>query len=96
MTPVALVEKLHGFEALRRSLRLAGLDLNVLNPVCSPSRTAAMTRCYAARFSIHQHFASPASNAQRNMPDWLDPRATTLPRLLKQTGYRTGHFGKWH
>ena len=30
------------------------------------------------------------------MPDWLDPRAATLPRFLKQAGYRTAHFGKWH
>ena len=30
------------------------------------------------------------------MPDWLDPKAVTLPRLLKQAGYRTAHFGKWH
>lgn len=76
-----------------------GLDFqqfNVLNPVCSPSRTAVMTGQYPARFCIHQHFASPPSNAQRNMPDWLDAKATMLPRLLKQAGYRTAHFGKWH
>jgi enoyl-CoA hydratase/carnithine racemase len=30
------------------------------------------------------------------MPDWLDPKAPTTPRLLKAAGYRTGHFGKWH
>ena len=76
-----------------------GIDFaqfNVLNPVCSPSRTALMTGLYPARFSIHQHFATPARNQARNMPDWLDPRAGSLPRLLGQAGYRTGHFGKWH
>ncbi len=76
-----------------------GIDFqqfNVLNPVCSPSRTALMTGRYPARFSIHQHFAAPPSNAQRGMPDWLDPKAPTLPRFLKQAGYRTAHFGKWH
>jgi N-acetylgalactosamine-6-sulfatase len=30
------------------------------------------------------------------MPDWLDPKTTMLPRLFKQAGYVTGHFGKWH
>jgi N-acetylgalactosamine-6-sulfatase len=45
---------------------------------------------------VHQHFAAPPSNHQRNMPDWLNPGAVTLPRLLKQAGYATGHFGKWH
>jgi len=40
-----------------------GIDFqqfNVLNPVCSPSRTAVMTGSYPARFSVHQHFAAPA------------------------------------
>ncbi len=71
-------------------------QFNVLNPVCSPSRTALMTGHYPARYSVHQHFAAPASNHARNMPDWLDPKAPTLPRILKQAGYRTAHFGKWH
>ena len=30
------------------------------------------------------------------MPDWLDADITTLPDLLKQAGYATAHFGKWH
>ena len=30
------------------------------------------------------------------MPDWLDPKVHTVTRLLKQAGYTTGHFGKWH
>ncbi len=71
-------------------------QFNVLNPVCSPSRTAALTGMYPARFSVHQHFAAPAQNAARNMPDWLDEKAPTLPRFLQSSGYRTAHFGKWH
>ena len=71
-------------------------QFNVLNPVCSPSRTAVMTGNYPARFCVHQHFAAAAQNHARNMPDWLDPKAHTLPRILKQAGYRTAHFGKWH
>ncbi len=71
-------------------------QFNVLNPVCSPSRTAALTGIYPARFSVHQHFAAPAQNHARNMPDWLDAKAPTLPRFLKAAGYRTAHFGKWH
>ncbi len=76
-----------------------GIDFgqfNVLNPVCSPSRTAVMTGQYPARWGVHQHFAHPTQNRERRMPDWLDPRAPTLPRFLQQAGYRTGHFGKWH
>ena len=71
-------------------------QFNVLNPVCSPSRTAALTGHFPARYSIHQHFATPAQNAERGMPDWLDPRAPTIARLLQAAGYRTAHFGKWH
>ncbi len=76
-----------------------GMDFHqftVASPVCSPSRAAIMTGHFPARYSIHQHFATHQQNAERGMPDWLDPRAPTLPRILKQAGYRTGHFGKWH
>lgn len=30
------------------------------------------------------------------MANWLDPKAPMLARSLKQAGYATGHFGKWH
>ena len=64
--------------------------------VCSPSRAAFMTSHYPARHQIHGHFADHAQNAARSMPDWLDADVTTLPDLLKQAGYATAHFGKWH
>jgi len=93
----------HGHPWLKtpRLDRLAseGIDFqqfNVLNPVCSPSRTAMMTGHYPARYSIHEHFAAPLQNQTRGMPDWLDPKAPTLPRFFKQAGYSTAHFGKWH
>jgi arylsulfatase A-like enzyme len=55
-----------------------------------------MTGQVPARFGIHGHFADHSQNAARSMPDWLDPEVTTLPDLLKQAGYATAHFGKWH
>ena len=64
--------------------------------VCSPSRTAVMTGQYPARHRVHGHFATDELNAGRDMPNWLDPTVATLPRVLKEAGYATGHFGKWH
>ncbi len=68
----------------------------VANGVCSPSRTAIMTGHFPARYNINGHFAWANQNAKRNMPDWLDPRAPLLPRFLRENGYATAHFGKWH
>ena len=64
--------------------------------VCSPSRTAFMTGHYPARHAVHGHFAGHQQNKARAMPNWLDPEAHTVTRLLQQAGYATGHFGKWH
>ena len=68
----------------------------VASGVCSPSRTAVMTGQFPARWNIDGHFAWVDQNAKRNMPDWLDQRAPTLPRMLQQAGYATAHYGKWH
>ena len=72
------------------------LNFTVNSPVCSPSRAAVMTGQFPARNSIHRHFASVDLNTAWGMPDWLDPSAPMLPRLLQDAGYKTGHFGKWH
>jgi N-acetylgalactosamine-6-sulfatase len=80
-------------------LAAQGIDFqqfNVCNPVCSPSRTAAMTGHFPARYGVYQHFAEHELNRRRGMPDWLDPKAPMVSRMLQQAGYRTGHFGKWH
>jgi N-acetylgalactosamine-6-sulfatase len=68
----------------------------VANPVCSPSRAAFLTGHYPARHRIHGHFATPALNAARGMPNWLDPELMTVFDLARSAGYATGHFGKWH
>ncbi len=69
---------------------------SVASGVCSPSRTAVMTGHFPARYNIDGHFAWVPSNAKRNMPDWLDPKAPLLSRMLKDSGYATAHYGKWH
>lgn len=72
------------------------LQFTVASGVCSPSRAAVMTGQFPARHSIHGHFGTVESHMKRGMPDWLDPQAVLLPRLLQQRGYATAHFGKWH
>ena len=71
-------------------------SFTVVNPVCSPSRTGIVTGQFPSRWGVHQHFASHEQNVARNMPDWLDPKAPLLPRVMKEAGYKTAHFGKWH
>lgn len=45
---------------------------------------------YPEKGSPNQRFLYPASR------NFLDPGLTVLPECLKNAGYRTGHFGKWH
>jgi len=71
-------------------------QFTVNSPVCSPSRVAVMTGQFPERFNIVQHFATIEHHVRVGMPDWLDPAAPMLPRILKDVGYTTGHFGKWH
>ncbi|MGB0371408.1 MAG: sulfatase-like hydrolase/transferase [Opitutales bacterium] len=68
----------------------------VSSGVCSPSRVAFTTGQFPARHGVHAHFSSVIENQERNMPNYLDPTVTTLPRLLQESGYATAHFGKWH
>jgi arylsulfatase A-like enzyme len=68
----------------------------VAHGICSPSRTAVMTGHFPARYNINGHFATVSSNERRNMPDWLDLDAPYLARFLKESGYATAHYGKWH
>jgi N-acetylgalactosamine-6-sulfatase len=71
-------------------------EFTVDHPVCSPSRTAVMTGHFPARHSVHQHFATVDHHVKAGMPDWLDPQAPMLPRMMQEAGYATAHFGKWH
>lgn len=71
-------------------------QFSVSNPVCSPSRAAALTGQYPARNSIHRHFDTTEHHNNFGIPDWLDKNVVTMPRVLQQAGYKTAHFGKWH
>jgi N-acetylgalactosamine-6-sulfatase len=68
----------------------------VASAVCSPSRAAIMTGQFPARHGIHDYIATPEQNRRHGVADSLDPNVANLPRTLKQAGYATAHFGKWH
>jgi N-acetylglucosamine-6-sulfatase len=55
-------------------------------PLCSPSRAAILTGAYS-------HANGVTDNVAR---DALSHKLVTWPRLLHDSGYRTGFLGKWH
>jgi len=81
------------------ALAEAGLRFHqfyVNSPICSPSRVAISTGQYPQRWGISSYLAARGKNTKRGMAQWLDPKAPMLARQLQQSGYATGHFGKWH
>ncbi len=66
------------------------------SPICSPSRCGLITGMYPSRWRITSFLQTRKGNAGCEMDDFLDPRAPSLPRALKEAGYRTAHIGKWH
>lgn len=65
-------------------------------PICSPSRVAISTGQYPLRWGITSYLNNRKSNRERGVADWLNPAAPLLARDLRESGYATGHFGKWH
>lgn len=68
----------------------------VNSPICSPSRCGIITGQFPARWKITSYLQTRAGNRACEMVDFLDPKAPSLPRMLKDSGYATAHIGKWH
>ena len=62
-------------------------------PYCSPTRAGLMTGRYQTHFG-HEFNPGPAEQAVDNFG--LPLTETAMPKRLKDLGYRTGIFGKWH
>jgi arylsulfatase B len=58
-----------------------------VNPFCSPTRAALMT----GRFSDRTHVRTTVYSRNH-----LNRDETTMAEFFRASGYRTGHFGKWH
>jgi arylsulfatase A-like enzyme len=66
------------------------------SPICSPSRTGYLTGMYPARWRITSYLQTRAGNRACEQADFLDPKAPSIARALKASGYATAHIGKWH
>lgn len=62
------------------------------SPVCSPARASFFTGRIPSRHGIHDWIGEP----QEDMALPHIEGQKTLPRFLRDAGYRTGLVGKWH
>jgi arylsulfatase A-like enzyme len=70
---------------------LASQSLNLTNfyvsPVCAPTRASLMTGRYSERTGIYDTYNGGAIMSDTEI---------TMAEILKENGYETGIFGKWH
>lgn len=81
-------------ELAEQGIKLTNFYVN--SPICSPSRVAVTTGQYPGRWKIHSYLNTRAGNKSRGMSDYLAASAPTTAKKLKDHGYATAHFGKWH
>ncbi|MBL8241074.1 MAG: sulfatase-like hydrolase/transferase [Bryobacterales bacterium] len=72
----------------REGVRLTDCYSN--GPVCTPTRCGLMTGRYQQRFGLEWALGPGVKGYG------LQPHNNTIARYLKQAGYKTGMFGKWH
>lgn len=65
-------------------------DFYVAAGVCTPSRAALLTGSYPKRIGLGHRVIFPYSTTG------LHPDEVTIADMLKEKGYATGIFGKWH
>lgn len=71
--------------------KLAGQSLNLTNfyvsPVCAPTRASLMTGKFSQRTGVYDTYNGGATMSSEEI---------TLAEIMKQNGYQTAIFGKWH
>lgn len=73
----------------KKGVRLT--DFHTSGVVCSPTRAAMLTGLYPHRLGIQG-----VLTATQHRDTGLDPSAVTIAERLKELGYATALFGKWH
>ncbi len=58
-----------------------------VQPVCSPTRAELLTGRYSGRLGVYR---TSAGGERMNLGE------TTIAEILKETGYKTAAYGKWH
>ncbi len=81
------------------------------NPLCSPTRSSVLTGlwpartgitapvCHVPRVVLDKQLVKGNPKMRVLVADSITRLKTdyvTLPKVLRDAGYRTGHFGKWH
>jgi len=70
-------------------------------PVCSPTRASIMSGQYPARVGVIDFISGhwrPYEEVivPKNRQQYLPEEILTMGEILKEAGYATGYFGKWH
>jgi arylsulfatase A-like enzyme len=58
-----------------------------VSPVCAPTRSSLMTGRYSLRTGVHDTYNGGAI---------MSGAEVTIAEMLREAGYKTGAFGKWH
>ncbi len=66
-------------------------------PVSSASRVGLTTGMFPLQWGgINTYLSDKKHNSNCEQFDYLSTSAPSMARILKDAGYNTGHFGKWH
>ena len=79
-----LVQTPHLDQLAARSTRFTNFHVS---PVCAPTRSSIMTGRYAETTGVYDTYNGGAIMATEE---------TTIAEILRDNGYQTGIFGKWH